>query len=461
MASFNPSMPMMAHPYGPAGPISTANRTLYVGNLDKDIDKQKLFDYFTAFSKHDTIDRVDIKKDFTGESKGFAFITFNNPNDAARAKNVFNHSKIKENQITVSFMRRLTDLDPKANLFFKNLPSQTNAKELEDLCTPYGNIVCCKLKFDSFGQSLGYGYVQFEKEQAANDCRDALNGKLIHDKAVSVENFVSSKNRGSVNQKCNVYVKEFPGSWNEKQVHDFIDKEFAKFGKITSKAVASDAKVGKPYAFVAYGTPEEAKLAINALNGFEFQGESVRLFVDFAQSKDQRRKLLREKHAQTKNETNLFIKSLSADVTEDKLKRAFEKFGPVTSVCVRSHELAKTGPSGNPEKKVLKFGFVNFQQPSHATDALTKGKADVDVKELIDPSHYSNVDFLYYAQPKSVRTQYLRMNMKTKKNAANFQRQMKMFEAMLGQMGMQRGNYNKNFGGKKQYDGQRSRLHLT
>lgn len=461
MASFNPSMPMMAHPYGPAGPTSTANRTLYVGNLDKDIDKQKLFDYFAAFSKHDTIERVDIKKDFTGESKGFAFITFTNPNDAARAKNVFNHSKIKENQITVSFMRRLTDLDPKANLFFKNLPSQTNAKELEDLCTPYGNIVCCKLKFDSFGQSLGYGYVQFEKEQAANDCRDALNGKLIHDKAVSVENFVSSKNRGSVNQKCNVYVKEFPGSWNEKQVHDFIDKEFAKFGKITSKAVASDAKVGKPYAFVAYGTPEEAKLAINALNSFEFQGESVRLFVDFAQSKDQRRKLLREKHAQTKNETNLFIKSLSADVTEDKLKRAFEKFGPVTSVCVRSHELAKTGPSGNPEKKVLKFGFVNFQQPSHATDALTKGKADVDVKELIDPSHYSNVDFLYYAQPKSVRTQYLRMNMKTKKNAANFQRQMKMFEVMLGQMGMQRGNYNKNFGGKKQYDGQRSRPYLT
>lgn len=462
MAHFNPSMPMMPNPYGPAGPTSTANRTLYVGNLDKDIDKQKLFDYFAAFSKHDTIERVDIKKDFTGESKGFAFITFTNQNDAARAKNVFNHSKIKENQITVSFMRRLQDLDPKANLFFKNLPTQMSAKELEDLCTPHGSIVCCRLKFDSIGHNLGYGYVQFEKEQAANDCREALNGKLVNDKAISVERFVSSKLRGSVNQKCNVYVKEFPSSWNEKQVSDFIEKEFGRFGKITSKAVANDPKVGKHYAFVAYGTPEEAKEAINALNGYEFSGESTRLFVDFAQSKDQRRKLLREKHAQTKNETNLFIKSLSADVTEDKLKAAFEKYGPVTSVCVRSHELAKTGPTGNPDKKVLKFGFVNFLQTSHATDALTKGKTDPEVKSLIDPSHYSNVDFLYYAQPKSVRTQYLRMNMKTKKSAANFQRQMKVFEAMLMQMGgMQRGGYNKNFSGKKQFDGQRSRILIT
>jgi polyadenylate-binding protein len=451
--AFNPSMPMMAHPYGPAGQASAANRTLYVGNLDKDIDRQKLFDTFAALCKQDSIERVDLKKDFTGESRGFAFITFTNPNDAAFAKTKFNHSKIKENQITVSFMRRVHDLDPKANLFFKNLPPQLTPKELEDKCSQFGNVICCKLKCDAVGHNLGYGYVQFEKEQAANECREALNGKLLHEKAIGVEKFVPSKSRGSLNQKCNVYVKEFPAKFNQKQVEDFIDKEFGAFGKITSKAVAKDQKVGKHYAFVAFGTPEEAKAAIDALNNYEFKDEPVKLFVDFAQSKEQRRKILREKHQQSKNETNLFIKSLNQDVTEDRLKKIFEKYGPVTSVCVRSHELAKSNPTG--DKKVLKFGFINFQQSSHAADAMNKGKTDPEIKTLIDSSHYSNVDFLHFAQPKSVRTQYLRMTMKNKKSASILQKQFKMIQDWMSSMGMQRGgNFNKGYGNKRQADGQ-------
>lgn len=461
MEHFNPAMPMMAHPYGPAGQTSALNRTLYVGNLDKDIDRQKLFDTFAALCKQDSIERVDLKKDFTGESRGFAFITFTNPNDAAFAKTKFNHSKIKENQITVSFMRRVHDLDPKANLFFKNLPHQLTARELEEKCSQFGNVVCCKLKSDTVGHSLGYGYVQFEKEQAANDCREGLNGKMLYEKPIGVERFVPSKSRGNVNQKCNVYIKEFPSKLNQKQVEDFIEKEFGRFGKITSKAVAKDQKVGKYYAFVAFGTPEEAKEAISALNNYEFKDEPTKLFVDYAQSKEQRRKLLREKHQQSKNETNLFIKSLTPEVTDDKLRRAFEKYGPVTSVCVRSHELAKASTAG--DKKVLKFGFVNFQQSSHASDALNKGKNDPEIKALIDGSHYSNVDFLHFAQPKSVRTQYLRMTMKNKKSASILQKQMKMMQDFMASMGMQRGggNFNKGYNNKRQDGQHRSRFGLT
>jgi polyadenylate-binding protein len=461
MEHFNPTMPMMTHPYGPAGPTTAANRTLYVGNLDKDIDRQKLFDTLAALCKQDSIERVDLKKDFTGESRGFAFVTFTNPNDAGFAKTKLNHSKIKENQITVSFMRRVHDLDPKANLFFKNLPAQLTARELEEKCGAFGNVICCKLKFDAVGHSLCYGYVQFEKEQAATECRDALNGKLIYEKAIGVEKFVSSKNRGSVNQKCNVYIKEFPANWNQKQVEDFIEKEFGRFGKITSKAVAKDQKVGKYYAFVAFGTPDEAKEAITGLNNYEFKDEQQsRIFVDYAQSKEQRRKLLREKHQQSKNETNLFIKSLTQEVTEDKLKRAFEKYGPVTSVCVRSHELSKTSPTG--EKRALKFGFVNFQQSSHAADALNKGKTDQEIKTLIDSSHYANVDFLHFAQPKSVRTQYLRMTMKNKKSTSFLQKQLKMMQDWMAQMGMQRGgNFSKGYGNKRQDGQHRSKQMFT
>ena len=93
---------------------------------------------------------------------------------------------------------------------------------------------------------------------------------------------------------------------------------------------------------------------------------------------------------QTKNETNLFIKSLVQDVTEDQLRKVFETYGPVTSVCVRTHELAKQQNAG--DKKMLKYGFINFLQSSHAADAISKGKNDPEIKSLIDSSHYSSED---------------------------------------------------------------------
>jgi RNA recognition motif-containing protein len=463
MNHFNPSLPLFGDPYAQTSANANINnRTLYVGNLDKDIERQKLFDCFAAVvTKPDAIERVDLRKDFNGESKGYAFITFATHNDAQRAKTVLNHSKIKENSITISFMRKGKELDANANLFFRKLNKDMTSKELEELCAPYGPIVCAKLRFDSTGHSLGYGYVQFEKEQNANECMEALNGANVKESIIEVKKFTPASKRGTINQKCNVYVKDFPSKWNEKEVTDFIDKEFGKGGKvkITSKCVAKDQKLGKFYAFVAFETPDKAKEAIESLKDKEFSGEANRLYVDYAMTKEERRKKLREQHNNPKNETNLFIKSLAKDVTEDRLQKVFEKFGPVTSVCVKTHELNKANAQPGTEKKVLKFGFINFGTSADAAKTLAGGKADQEVKSLIDPTHYKDVEFLYMHQPKSVRNQYIKMDLRNKKNLQAYEKQFNFFKQMLSQFNRGQPGQKGGFpgGNKKPFDMQGGR----
>merc|ERR1712039_963518 len=122
-----------------------------------------------------------------------------------------------------------------------------------------------------------------------------------------------------------------------------------------------------------------------------------------------------------KNETNLYVKSLKPDVNEEKIMRAFEKYGKVTSVCIKVHEpKAATGtatPAEKPNVK-LRFGFINFATAEEAKNAFTECKKDPAVLALIDINlNTRGTEFIYYAQTKTVRQQYLRMQ---KKNLKTF-----------------------------------------
>lgn len=423
---------------GQPGP-NTSVSTLYVGNLDKDLDRQTVEAFFMTQQNVEAPTKVDLKMDMAGDPRGFAFITYASQKAAAHAKLTLNHSRIRNNEIAIAFMKPPQDLNPDANLFISNLDRRVTSKELEELCAPYGSIVSCKVKYsqDSTPQySLGYGYVQFEQPTFANECREGLSGKVVHEKTVKVEKFTPRGKRNTTNQLSNLYIKDFPEKFNQKQVEDFINKEFPNHGKIASKGVFTDPKMNKFYAFVAFESADSAKKAIETLSGHTFPGETqTKLYVDYAQSREQRKQLLTNKFQTSKNETNVFIKSLKGAVTEASLKDVFAKFGPITSVCVKAHEL--NGKPEVPDKKVMKFGFINFADAEDAKKAMTDGKKDEDVKALIDEGHFKNQEFLYFAQPKQVRNKYLKMQRVNQRPAQQYQKMMKMYENFVAMMTQQ------------------------
>ncbi len=73
-------------------------------------------------------------------------------------------------------------------LFIKNIDRDINEMQLEGLFTPFGEVVSTKIVYDKITwESKGFGFVEMEKKTDAYKAIDALNGKEIKGRPLSVE----------------------------------------------------------------------------------------------------------------------------------------------------------------------------------------------------------------------------------------------------------------------------------
>lgn len=212
-------------------------------------------------------------------------------------------------------------------------------KALYDTFSTFGKILSCKIATDSSGQSKGYGFVQFETEEAAKAAIENLNGMLINDKQVYVGPFVRKEERDTATEKAkfnNVYVKNLAESTTEEE----LKKIFSEYGTITSVVVMRDGEgKSKGFGFVNFEEPDDAACSVEALNGKKFDDKEW--FVGKAQKKAEREMELKGKFEQSVKETvdkyeglNLYVKNLDDSVTDEKLKELFSEFGTITSCKV-------------------------------------------------------------------------------------------------------------------------------
>ncbi|KAJ0667140.1 putative RNA recognition motif domain, nucleotide-binding alpha-beta plait domain superfamily [Helianthus annuus] len=126
------------------------------------------------------------------------------------------------------------------NIFIKNLDKAIDQKALHDTFSTFGNILSCKIATDSTGQSKGYGFVQYDGEESAQQAIEKLNVMLLKDKQVYVGPFLRKQEREQAVNKTkstNIFVKDL----SESTTDDDLTKAFSEYGTITSAFVMKDA----------------------------------------------------------------------------------------------------------------------------------------------------------------------------------------------------------------------------
>lgn len=183
-------------------PLSKTN--VFIRGLSAATNDDDLFNMCHKFGS--IVSSKSITDRMTNECKGYGFVNFENPNDAAVAvrelvSNGYQARMSKENmgrsdrsfgrRSPPEFRRNGNGANPryngggpnmrqlsKTNLYLRGLDAGTSDDDLHQLCTRYGNILSAKAIVDrTTNECKGYGFVNFDSPYSAEQAVIDLQNK--------------------------------------------------------------------------------------------------------------------------------------------------------------------------------------------------------------------------------------------------------------------------------------------
>ncbi|KAH9331910.1 hypothetical protein KI387_004018, partial [Taxus chinensis] len=304
--------------------------------------KDKLFDIFNQIAPVVSI-RV-CRDQISRLSLGYAYVNYSHAQDASRALELLNYTGVNGKPMRIMFSHRDPSIrkSSSANIFIKNLDKAIDNRALYDTFSAFGNILSCKVATDNTGQSKGYGFVQFEQEEAAQSAIDKLNGMLLNDKQVYVGQFVRRQER----ERSMVTLAQ----------------------SLVQLSCGMQMGNLKALDLVNFENADDAANAVDNLNG-KTVSDDREWYVGRAQKKAEREAELKAKFEQERKAkmekfqgANLYLKNLDDSIDDEKLRDLFSEYGTITSCKVMR----------DPQGQSRGSGFVAFSSPEEATRAVSE-----------------------------------------------------------------------------------------
>ncbi|KAL6651768.1 hypothetical protein ACP70R_010693 [Stipagrostis hirtigluma subsp. patula] len=347
---------------------------LYVCNLPLLMNTDKLLDLFVPYGQ---VTSAKVATDYsTGLSKGYGFVKYSDPHDAANAVIQLNGHLVEGKKIEVRVSgiplrpssssvgshtnnRTIKEIDM-SNLYVCNIPSSMNTTKLVELFLPFGKITHARVIEQTNNSSKGYGFVKFADSQSAAEAVASMNGALVEGERIFVRvaglplSAASSALQHSVTNPTpetnmsRLYITNLPQSMTA----DKLVNLFMPFGQIDRVVMNME------YSLVWYADVHSVAKAIRQMDGYLIEGK--RLVVKgselcptnvadhaFSQSSS--------KPIKDIDMANLFIGSVPSDVTCDQLVELFRPFGEI----VQARKFYSRG-----------YGMVRYANPSSAAAAI-------------------------------------------------------------------------------------------
>merc|ERR1711971_1533687 len=160
-------------------------------------------------------------------------------------------------------------------------------EEIRSLFSSIGEVESCKLIRDKVtGQSLGYGFVNYRRQEDAAKAIQTLNGLRLQNKTIKVS---FARPSSEAIKGANLYVSGLP----KHMAQPDLERMFASCGNIITSRILCDNMSGgskdgsvpgisKGVGFIRFDQRVEAERAIAKLNGSIPEGATEPITVKFA-----------------------------------------------------------------------------------------------------------------------------------------------------------------------------------
>lgn len=181
----------------------------------------------------------------------------------------------------------LVEDDRKTNLIVNYLSQTMTQEEIRSLFSSIGEVESCKLIRDKVtGQSLGYGFVNYHRQEDASKAIQTLNGLRLQNKTIKVS---FARPSSEAIKGANLYVSGLPKHMTQPD----LERLFSSCGNIITSRILCDNISGgskdgsvpglsKGVGFIRFDQRVEAERAIQKLNGTIPEGATEPITVKFA-----------------------------------------------------------------------------------------------------------------------------------------------------------------------------------
>lgn len=173
-------------------------------------------------------------------------------------------------------------------MFCMQLAAQIRARDLEEFFSSVGKVTDVRMITDSkTRRSKGIAYIEF-KDIESVPLAMALSGQKLLGVPILVQATQSERNRMAMatsmmaaNSKATPAgpTRLYVGSLHYNITEDMLKGIFEPFGKVDDVKLMRDHETGRShgYGFLTFRNPEDAKKAMEQLNGFELAGRPMKV----------------------------------------------------------------------------------------------------------------------------------------------------------------------------------------